>query len=198
MRSSFFAASSTRRRSGLKPRPARLIWKLSIDIAERNGLDLRRVLASADRLSDCATSRALGSVNTPGSRSSASLVRITRADHRAPLRREALGRMALLDSPVPIGEISRNHHRRHANVSEPWEPAAVVADMLSAQALVGLLESEGVPTRMDADTALLGVVRQCRILVPRAMIRRARYLLWETRFSDEELASLAMGETQGE
>lgn len=83
-------------------------------------------------------------------------------------------------------------------VSEAWEPAAVVADTLSAQALIGLLASEGVPARIDSDTALLGVVRQCRILVPRAMIRRARYLLWETRFTDEELASLAVGDTEGE
>jgi hypothetical protein len=72
-----------------------------------------------------------------------------------------------------------------------WEEAAVVADTLSAQALIGLLASEGVPTRLQSDTALLGAARQCRILVPRDMIRRARCVLWQTRFSDEELAALA-------
>ncbi len=75
-----------------------------------------------------------------------------------------------------------------------WETAAVVADALSAQALLGRLTSEGVPARLQSDTALLGVVRQCRILVPGDMIHRARWVLWQTRFSPEELASLAVGE----
>src|SRR5205814_364759 len=64
------------------PRPARLISKLSIDIAERNGALLRRWLRSAERLSDNATARAVRLVKTPCSRSRASLARITRADHR--------------------------------------------------------------------------------------------------------------------
>jgi len=72
-----------------------------------------------------------------------------------------------------------------------WDVAAAVADTLSAQALIGLLASEGVPARMQSDTALLGEARQCRILVPRELIRRARCVLWQTRFSDEELAALA-------
>src|SRR5437763_10914750 len=66
------------------PRPARLIWKFSIDMAERNGALLRRSLRSAERLSERATARGLRLVNTPRSRSSASLVRMTRADQRLP------------------------------------------------------------------------------------------------------------------
>lgn len=56
-----------------------------MDIAERNGSDLRRWLDSAERLSERAIARGLPRVNTPGSRSSASLFCITRRDHRAPL-----------------------------------------------------------------------------------------------------------------
>ncbi len=78
--------------------------------------------------------------------------------------------------------------------SEHWEIVAVVADTLSAEALLGLLASEGIRARVQADSELLGAARQCRILVPRKVVRRARYLLWQTRFSDEELAALAMGE----
>lgn len=59
------------------------MWKLSIDIAERNGALLRRVLRSAERFSERATARGLRLVNTPRSRSSAALVRMTRADQRA-------------------------------------------------------------------------------------------------------------------
>jgi hypothetical protein len=64
------------------PLPARLIWKFSIDIAERNGALLRRRLRSAERLRDCATARGVRLAKTPLSRSSASLVRMTCADQR--------------------------------------------------------------------------------------------------------------------
>jgi hypothetical protein len=56
---------------------------------------------------------------------------------------------------------------------------------------MGLLASEGVPARLQSDTAILGAARQCRILVPKEMIQKARCVLWQTRFSDEELAALA-------
>ncbi len=82
--------------------------------------------------------------------------------------------------------------------TEHWEILTVVADTLSAEALVGLLASEGIGTRVQADSELLGAARQCRILVPRRAILPARRLLWQTRFSDEELAALAMGEPVSE
>ena len=85
----------------------------------------------------------------------------------------------------------------HPNGPGRWDVAAVVADTLSAQALIGLFASEGVPARLQSDTALLGAARQCRILVPKDMIGRARYVLWQARFSDEELAALALGQGEG-
>src|SRR6185312_5316273 len=67
--------------------------KVSIDIADRSGADLRRLLRSAERFSDTAMSCALRFLNTPCSRSSASLSRVTLPDHflslarcRAPMR----------------------------------------------------------------------------------------------------------------
>src|SRR4051812_1737686 len=53
-----------------------------MDMAERNGELLRLWLCSADCFSERATWRALRFLNTSGSRSSASLSRITRADQR--------------------------------------------------------------------------------------------------------------------
>jgi hypothetical protein len=61
--------------------PPRLISKLSIDMADLKGLDLRRRLDSADRFSDSAICRALFFLKTPLSKSSASLRCMTRADH---------------------------------------------------------------------------------------------------------------------
>jgi hypothetical protein len=55
--------------------------KFSIDIAERNGSAFRRVLCSAERLSDRAMAFGSLLVKTPCSRSSASLRSITFADH---------------------------------------------------------------------------------------------------------------------
>src|SRR5215207_6188624 len=53
-----------------------------MDIADCLGVPLRRVLRSAERLSESAILRGLLEVNTPFSRSSASLRSITARDHR--------------------------------------------------------------------------------------------------------------------
>lgn len=55
--------------------------KFSIDIAERNGSAFRRLLRSAERLSERAMAFGSLFVKMPDSRSSASLRSITFADH---------------------------------------------------------------------------------------------------------------------
>lgn len=55
--------------------------KFNIDIAERNGSALRRVLRSADRFNESAIAFGSLFVKTPGSRSSALLYCVTLADH---------------------------------------------------------------------------------------------------------------------
>jgi len=70
-----------RRRCAGKFLPARFKYKLSIDIADRNGSALRRRLRSAERLSDNAMRRGSSQVKTPPRRSSASLCWVTSADH---------------------------------------------------------------------------------------------------------------------
>jgi hypothetical protein len=54
---------------------------VSIDMADCRGVPLRRLLDSADRFSDAAIRAALRDLNTLFSRSSASLRRVTSADH---------------------------------------------------------------------------------------------------------------------
>ncbi len=76
-------------------------------------------------------------------------------------------------------------------VSSGWDTAVVVCDTISAHAVLGRLRSEGIVARIECDTALLGAARQCRILVPTVLLRRAKCALWESSFTDEELAHLA-------
>jgi len=72
-----------------------------------------------------------------------------------------------------------------------WETAAVCSDELSAQALLGRFAAEGVPARLEADSALLGASRSCRILVPARLLHRARWVLSQSSFTAEELEALA-------
>lgn len=68
-----------------------------------------------------------------------------------------------------------------------------VFDTLSAQVIAERLNAEGVPTRVQSDSAILGVARTCDIWVPAELVRRARSLLGSSQFSDAELSYLATG-----
>lgn len=75
-----------------------------------------------------------------------------------------------------------------------WQPVVMVLDTLSANALAERLRLEGIPARVDSDSSLLGAARPCRVLVERANLQRARWLLASGGFTDEELTYLATGE----
>ena len=75
-----------------------------------------------------------------------------------------------------------------------WQPVVVVLDTLSANAIAERLQLEGIPARIQSDTSLLGVARQCRVLVQAHDLNRARSALASGAFTDEELARLATGE----
>jgi len=80
LRNSTFAASNTRRLSSVRPEPARLMRKVSIDIAEQKGELFRRSLNSAECFRERAISRGSSSLKTPSSRSSALLSCVTFCD----------------------------------------------------------------------------------------------------------------------
>jgi hypothetical protein len=75
-----------------------------------------------------------------------------------------------------------------------WTSLLTVFDTLSAHALTERLNSEGVPTRLQTDSALLGAARACEIFVPTALLHRAQWLLSPEQFSDTELSDLATDE----
>lgn len=161
-RSSSLARSSTCRRCGLRFLPPRLISKLSMDMAERNGGDLRRRLASADFFKDRATALALRCLKTPGSRSIASLLRITAADQRffaggrrgAPAfaevaRRGASRLLGLIDFRAVIATSRRHAHGR----SCPFARCPSVA--------VRMVMTPGIRLREAAASWLAPLVRRC-------------------------------------
>src|SRR6185437_7344933 len=88
-----------------------------MDIAERNGSDLRRWLASAERLSEAAIARAERCVKIPGLRSSALLLRPTAADQR--VRRVARRGVAAFF----MGPRARGHYPTGAAPAGPGSPA---------------------------------------------------------------------------
>jgi hypothetical protein len=74
-----------------------------------------------------------------------------------------------------------------------WELLTIVPNAPLAHALVDSLAADGVVTKIVSDTTLLGEARTCRVLVDSTHIHRARWLLAQRNFSDEELIKLAAG-----
>jgi hypothetical protein len=74
-----------------------------------------------------------------------------------------------------------------------WDVVATFSDVPSAQVLVALFRSEGVPVDLVSDTYLLGEARRCEVRVPRALMHRARWLMAQAQVSDAELVFLATG-----
>jgi hypothetical protein len=75
-----------------------------------------------------------------------------------------------------------------------WQSLMTVFDTLSAQVVAERLNAEGVPTRVQTDSAILGAARMCDILVPAELLHRAQWLLASSQFSDAELSYLATGQ----
>jgi len=69
-----------------------------------------------------------------------------------------------------------------------------VADTVSAASMVVRLESEGVPSRIEQGTPLLGEGQLCSIVVPSRYEDQAIAILADGRFTEDELAFLATGQ----
>ena len=79
-----------------------------------------------------------------------------------------------------------------------WSIVATFGDRISAQALVGLLDSEKLPCRLISNEPLPGLGTQFAVLVPQELLRQATRLREEVRVSEQELTYLATGELPGE
>jgi hypothetical protein len=82
-------------------------------------------------------------------------------------------------------------------MEDEWEPFEVFGDQASAAALVGLLRSEGVPTRIDARSPMPGLNESVRVMVPKSLAHRARWVVAGAAMTDAELDFIATGEFSG-
>jgi hypothetical protein len=81
-----------------------------------------------------------------------------------------------------------------AAFDQEWQTVASLSDVPSAQILAQRLIFEGVPARVMSDPQLLGEGRNCEVQVPSVLAHRARWVLAESQFTDEELNYFATGE----
>jgi hypothetical protein len=74
-----------------------------------------------------------------------------------------------------------------------WSVVATFGDRISAQALVGLLESEKLPCYLASNAAVPGLGTEFTVLVPSEFLRKAQWTVEQARVSEQELTDLAMG-----
>src|SRR3984893_8206679 len=72
-----------------------------------------------------------------------------------------------------------------------WRLLATLTDLPSAQSLAEVLASEGVSVRVNSDAGVLGQAAPAEIYVSASQLHRAKWLLAQGEFSDEELATLS-------
>jgi hypothetical protein len=79
-------------------------------------------------------------------------------------------------------------------MNETWQEFAMYSDAASAEVVAGLLRSESVQVRVAADEPVPGLTKGFRVMVPADMLGKARWVVAQAQFSDEELAQAALAE----
>ena len=79
-----------------------------------------------------------------------------------------------------------------------WSVVATFGDRISAQALIGLLESEKLPCYLASNAAVPGLGTEFTVLVPTDFLRKAQQTVEQARVSEQELTELALGQSTGE
>ncbi|HYL04348.1 MAG TPA: DUF2007 domain-containing protein [Steroidobacteraceae bacterium] len=72
-----------------------------------------------------------------------------------------------------------------------WRLLTTLTDLPSAHLLAGMLADDGIDVRVASDAGVLGQAAPSRIYVGATQLHRARLLLAQREFTEEELAALA-------
>jgi len=75
-----------------------------------------------------------------------------------------------------------------------WKLLTTLTDHPSALLLADGLSKEGISVRLMSDAMLLGQASATRVYVEAPQLRRARWIISQDNWSDEELAYLSVGE----
>ena len=79
-----------------------------------------------------------------------------------------------------------------------WSVVATFGDRISAEALVGLFETEKLESRIDSNEIVPGLGTEYSVLVPTEFVRKANWIRQQAAgISTEELMYLATGELPG-
>lgn len=84
------------------------------------------------------------------------------------------------------------HRHRASRMNNEWQEFAVYSSAASAEAMAGRLRSEAVPVRVTVIEPVPGLTYEVRVLVPSHLLHRARWVVAQAQFSDDELASCAL------
>jgi len=77
--------------------------------------------------------------------------------------------------------------------SDEWQTFQTFSDRGSAEALAAVLDAEGVPARVASSNLVAGIEARHRVLVPSALLHRAKWVLADSDLTDSELDYLATG-----
>ena len=79
-----------------------------------------------------------------------------------------------------------------------WQAVAPLFDVRSAHAMAGLLQAEGIPTRVTPASPGVGGAPKWEVQVPSEQLEVALILLEKSRLTDAELNYLATGLLDGD
>ncbi|WP_029919887.1 hypothetical protein [Nevskia soli] len=74
-----------------------------------------------------------------------------------------------------------------------WQLLETFSTHLAAEIAAGVLRADSVPVRVESFGIVPGLEQGSQLMVPVALMHRARWLLAQARVSDAELDALAMG-----
>ncbi len=78
-------------------------------------------------------------------------------------------------------------------LSDDWQALETFPNHLAAEIAAGVLRADSVPVRVESFGIVPGLEQGSQLMVPVALMHRARWLLAQARVSDAELDDLAMG-----
>ena len=71
-------------------------------------------------------------------------------------------------------------------MDESWRELLLYPDRVSAEAVAGLLRSEGIEVRVIMDEPVPGLIRSCALQVPESLLPRAREICGQAPLTEEE------------